>query len=410
MIFVPSASIVILGAARTPQGPLDGALKGFRATQLGAFAISGALKKAGVTPERVDECIMGNVVSAGLMQAPAKQAAVAAGIPRERPSKTVNTLCASGMTAVWDACLALQSGLSKVVAAGGMESRSNVPYYLGPFTEDGRRLPGKVRGAKFQMQVPGRGAAADEYKRFVEKIQSAGVREASILDSLMCPFTPNFAMKDYAVKYAEARGISIDEVNAAAGESYRKARAARDSGAFAGEIIPAGDVRDDDIISEKEEADLKAISYGYVTAYNAPALGDGASAAVLALEETAESLGVEPQARIRALSRVDTPPEGFVHAPVDAVGEVERATGAKATIVEANESFGLQIPAFRREFGAVELNPFGGAVALTHPVGASGCRVIVTLMNAMKRLGHKHGAATICFGSGGATAIAVEAI
>jgi len=410
MLYFPRETVVILGAARTPQGPLDGALSRFAATQLGGRAIAAALERAGVQPDEVDECIMGNVVSAGLMQAPAKQAASAAGIPPDRQSKTVNTVCASGMTAVLDACFSLVTGVSKIVVAGGMESRSNAPYYLGPYIAEGRRLPGKVRGTDFRLQLPKSDSMEAEYREFLRGLEVSGIREASILDSLACPFCAGLAMKDYAVKYAERTGIAIEEINAAAEDSYRKARTARDSGAFAREIAPVEDVADDDIISPETEADLKAISYGYVTAYNAPALGDGATAVVLALEETAERRGLSPVARIRAHARIETPPEGFVHAPVEAVAALREATGVRATIVEANESFGLQIPVFAREFGADAVNPYGGAVALTHPVGASGARVIVTLLNAARALGHKNGAATICYGSGGATAVALELI
>jgi acetyl-CoA C-acetyltransferase len=408
MIYVPREPVVILGAARTPQGPLDGSVARFSATQLGGFAIAAALKRAGIAPDRVDECVMGNVVSAGIRQSPAKQAAVAAGIPQDRPSKTVNTVCASGMTAVLDAALSLAARVSEIVVAGGMESRSNAPYYLGPYTAGGTRLGGKVRGTDFLLQMPKADAPVDQWRSFAEMLGSAGLREADIWDSLLCPFCANTLMKDYAAKYAEEKGLSIEEINAAAADSYEKARAAQDSGAFAREITPAGGVRDDDIISPEYEADVKALSYGCVTAYNAPALGDGASAVVLALGKTATRLGLQAMARITAFSRIDTEPIGFVHAPVEAIAALKSATGVQPTIVEANESFGLQIPVFRREFGADVINPYGGAVALTHPVGASGARVIVTLLNAMKAFGHKHGAATICFGSGGATAVSVE--
>ena len=410
MIYVPHEEIVILGAARTPQGPLDGSVARFSAVRLGGFAIAAALERAGVAPGQVDECVMGNVVSAGLMQAPAKQGAVAAGVPQDCRAKTVNTVCASGMTAVEDACLSLAAGLSRIAVAGGMESRSNAPYYLGPFAADGTRLRGKVRGVDFRMRFPIEGADESACREFVGGLASANLREASIFDSLACPFCSGLLMKDYAARYAESIGLSIEDVNAAAADSYRKARAARDSGAFACEITPAEDIADDDIISAQTEADWRGVSYGYVTAFNAPALGDGASAIVLALESTAREMGFAPLARVRAFSRIDTPPEGFVHAPVCAIAALRHAVGARATIVEANESFGMQIPIFQREFQADVLNPYGGAVALTHPVGASGSRVIVTLLNSMRSLGHRHGAATICFGSGGAAAIALEAL
>ncbi len=418
MLYMPSETVVILGAARTPQALLGGPLEQFKATQLGAFAIRGALDRAGIAPIDVDCCIMGNVVSAGLGHAPAKQAAVGAGIPHNRPSKAVNTVCASGMTAVQDACLALTAGLSKIVVAGGMESRSTAPYYLGPFAKGRRRIPGKTRGNEFRLKTPRRDAPVADYIAFLELLASAGIREASISDSLACPFSPGLLMKDYAVRYAGEAGLSIEEINAAAAWSYRKARAAAGGGDFAEEIVPAGDICRDEIISEEREADLRAISYGYVTAYNAPQLADGAAALVLSLEETALEMGLRPLARITGISRVDTEPAGFIGAPIDALREVEKTTlaadtGAPTgapTIIEANESFGLQDPLFRRAFPDVEINPYGGSVALGHPVGASGARVVVTLLNAMARRGHKRGSAAICFGSGGAMAAAIEVV
>ncbi len=410
MLFVLPQSVVIVGAARTPQGPLDGLLSRFSAVTLGAAAISAALQRASLAAEYVDECVMGNVVSAALMQAPAKQAAVAAGIPSDRPSKTVNTVCASGMTAVFDACLSLLSGISRIAVAGGMESRSNAPYYLGPRDAEGVRIPGKVRGSAFRLKTPPAGSPAPVMAEFIDSLRRLPISEADILDSLACPFCPPLHMKDYAAKYAEEAGISIEDINAAAAESYARARAASDSGDFTREIAPLDDVHRDDIISEETEADYRRVSYGYVTAYNAPALGDGASALVLMLEKTADDLGLAPLARITAFSRIETAPSGFVHAPVDAVREVSAALPSAATIVEANESFGLQIPVFKREFGADVINPYGGAVALAHPVGASGSRVIVTLLNAMRSLGHSRGIATTCYGSGGAMAVSIEAL
>ncbi len=164
----------------------------------------------------------------------------------------------------------------------------------------------------------------------------------------------------------------------------------------------------DDIISPEREADFRAFSYDHVTAYNAPQLADGAAALVLALDETARDMNLEPLGRIVAVARIDTEPAAFVHAPIDALREMEAAVGARPAIIEVNESFGLQDPLFRREYPTDEMNPYGGSVALGHPVGASGARVVVTLLNAMADRGHTYGAATICFGSGGAMAIGVE--
>jgi len=410
MIYRPSKPIVILGAARTPQGFLGGPLEKFSATALGAAAISGALARAGLGPEEVGECIMGNVVSAGLRQAPAKQAAVAAGIPHDRLFKTVNTVCASGMTALQDACMSLAAGIATIAVAGGMESRSNAPYYLGPFDDSRERLPGKVRGFELRIKSPARNASVAEHVEFLKKLKLSGIHEASIYDSLVCPFNDGLSMKDYAARYAEEAGLTVDVVNAAAGESYRKARAAQAVGDLAREITPAGDVDCDEIISEEREADFRAISYGFVTAYNAPQLADGAAALVLATEETAESRRLEAVGRIVAISRIDTEPSRFVCAPIEAVKRVMEGAGDRVMLIEANESFGMQDPLLRDAFPDVEMNPYGGAVALGHPVGASGARVVVTLLNAMTARGHTTGVATICFGSGGAMAMLVERV
>ena len=410
MIYVPSEPVVILSAARTPQSGLGGPLERFTAVELGGFAARGALERARIDPERIDEAVFGNVVSAGLGHAPAKQAALAAGVPHERTFRTVNTVCASGMSAILGVCLSLEAGLAEVALAGGMESRSGAPYYLGPFDADGRRLPGKVRGTEFRLKTPRREAPAGQQREFIERLRGAGIREASILDSLACPWCDGLTMRDYAERFAEREDLSLEEVNEAAAESYARARAARDGGDFAREISPAGDVAADEIISREREGELRGISYGYVTAFNAPQLGDGAAAVVLCRESTAEKLGLEPAARILSVSRVDTPPQGFVKAPVEALEAAAEAAGARATLVEANESFGLQIPLIRRGFPADEMNPYGGAVALGHPVGAAGARVVVTLLNAMRARGHRVGAATICFGSGGAMAAVLEAL
>ena len=314
-LYRPSHEIVIVGAARTPQGPLDGAVARFSAIDLGAIAIKAALERAHVAPGMIDQVVMGNVISSGLLQAPAKQAAVAAGIPQDRESKTVNTVCASGMTAIADVCMSLDAGGSDIAVAGGMESRSNAPYLLGPFCAPGKRLPGKLRRAEFHLRPQRRESPDEAYRELAALIENAHIFEASVHDSLLCPFDRAKAMKDYAEEYAKAAGITIDEINAAAAESYRKAREANASGALDAEMAPAGDVRHDDIITAEREADVRAVSYGYVTAYNAPALGDGAAAVVLMRRETAEKRGLAPLARILGIARVETGPEGFVHAP-----------------------------------------------------------------------------------------------
>ena len=218
MLYRPSRSIVILGAVRTPQGFLGGPLEKLSATALGACAVKGALHRAGVPADAVDECVMGNVVSAGLRQAPAKQAAVGAGIPHDRLFKTVNTVCASGMTAVQDACLSLDAGISRIAVAGGMESRSNAPYYLGPFDDSQERLPGKVRGFELRIKSPGPDATVEEHVEFLKKLKLSGIHEASIYDSLVCPFADGKIMRhgflqiSFRLGHAREQIISLDKI------------------------------------------------------------------------------------------------------------------------------------------------------------------------------------------------------
>ena len=413
MLRILNGEVVIAGAARTPIAGLDGALAKYKAPQLGGIAIKAALERSGVNPRDVDEVILGNVVSAGTGQSPAKQAAVAAGLPHSIMSMTVNTVCSAGMAAVIEGVRAILSGTSKVLAVGGMESRSNAPYLLGPTDKKGSRVEGEVRGYVFTPAFPGPDAPVDDYKKFIRNLRMAGFKEANTFEALVCPFKDATSMKDYAVKYAEKRGWTADFINGFAAESYAKAERARDEGLFADEIVPVGDVKDDAIHPKELQEHLRAKSDSVCSSYNAPSLGDGAAALVIAEAERARDLGLTPLARILGFSRVDVPPEDFIASPATAAnmlieGIAQSGGPSKFDILEGNESFGLQIPLFREAVPIEKLNVHGGAVALRHPLGAAGARILVTLIHAMKRYGLENGVAAICFASGGAYAIALE--
>jgi acetyl-CoA C-acetyltransferase len=355
------------------------------------------------------------VVGGGLGQNPAKQAAVAAGVPHTAASLTVNTVCSGGLAAVIEGCRAILAGTAGVAACGGMESRSRAPYLLGPANPRGERLPGQVKGDTFIPETPAPDAPVDDYKKFVRTIRAAGIKEPNTFEALVCPWKPATSMKDYAVAYGRSRGWTPEMINGFADESFRRAERARDGGLFDAEIAPVGEVRRDEIASKELQAVLRVKSDSLCSSYNAPSLGDGAAAVVLAAAARARELGVAPVAKVLAFSRVDTPPEGFIAAPVAAAGLILdglRAAGRNTDfeLLEANESFGLQIPVFREGIHIERQNVHGGAVALRHPLGAAGARILTTLLYGLKRYGLRRGMAAICFASGGAFALAVERV
>jgi acetyl-CoA C-acetyltransferase len=414
MHFLPGKDIVIVGAARTPIGGFDGILKGRSAPELGAIAIRAALERSGVPAGEVDEVIMGNVVSAGIGQVPAKQAAVAAGIPHTSRATLVNTVCSSSLTAVWAGVQSLLVGSSKVVVAGGMESRSSAPYLLGPRSPEGRRVPGQLTGFEYHLRTPDGGDTLDDYRALLDLLHKAGVRDANQVDGLVCAFNRGKSMTDYAIAFARRSGFSIESIDRAACESYRRADEAWASHEFADEVVPVGEAKTDQLVPRRRWENLCGMSDSECSAYNTPPLGDGGAAVVLTTRERAKELGVSPVARILGMSRHDCPPEEFVESPVHAVAELTdalRAAGRPADfpIMEANESFGMQLILFNRTWPGRVINVHGGAVALKHPMGAAGARILTTLLYAMKRCGHPRGIAVICFGGGGAVAIAVEA-
>ena len=387
---------VILSAVRLPIGKFLGSLKGFTAPELGALVVREAISRAGVAAERVDEVVMGNVVSAGLGQAPARQAALQAGLPAKVGALTVNMVCGSGLRAVMLAAQGVATGDVDIVVAGGMESMSNCPYLL-PKVREGMRL--------------GHGELVD----------------SMILDGLWDAYE-NYHMGCTGELTAEEHGVTRQEQDAYALRSHQKAVAAIREGRFLDEILPVAlpQKKGDAVMfakdeSPREDASLEALARlrpafrenGTVTAGNAPGVNDGAAALVVAARETAVALGREPLARIvgQAVSGVD--PCRVMMSPVYAVRRLWERTGWSPETVdlfELNEAFAVQAVAVGRELGLdpEKVNVNGGAVALGHPIGASGARVLTTLLYALRARGLRRGVATLCLGGGNGVALAVE--
>jgi acetyl-CoA C-acetyltransferase len=387
---------VILSAVRLPTGKFMGALKGFSATQLGALVVKEAVVRAGVDPERVDEVIMGNVVSAGLGQAPARQAAIRAGLPPKVAALTINKVCGSGLKAVMLAAQGIACGDSDVVVAGGMESMSNCPYLL-PKAREGMRL--------------GHGQLLD----------------SMIWDGLWDPYE-DYHMGCTGEIVAEKHGVSREEQDAYALESHRKAVAAIKAGRFKDEILPVPipQKQGEPAIfavdeSPREDTTLEALARlkpafkegGTVTAGNAPGVNDGAAALVVTSAETARGLGRKPLARIVGQAVAGLPPSLVMMTPVEAVRKLWARTGWSAEsvdLVELNEAFAVQAVAVCRELrlDPAKVNVNGGAVALGHPIGASGARILTTLLYALRQRKLERGVATLCLGGGNGVALAVE--
>jgi acetyl-CoA C-acetyltransferase len=387
---------VILSAVRLPTGKFLGALKGFSAPELGAMVVREAVGRAGVPVERVDEVILGNVVSAGLGQAPARQAAIRAGLPPTVAALTVNKVCGSGLKAVMLAAQGIAAGDSDVVVAGGMESMSNCPYLL-PTAREGMRL--------------GHGALVD----------------SMIHDGLWDPYE-DYHMGCTGEIVAEKYGVSREQQDAFALESHKRAIAAIRAGCFKDEILPVPlpQKKGEPVLfsvdeSPREDTSLEALARlkpafkenGTVTAGNAPGVNDGAAALVVTSEETARALGKPPMARIVAQAVSGVAPSLVMMAPVEAVRKLWKKTGWNADtvdLVELNEAFAVQAVAVSRELALdpTKVNVNGGAVALGHPIGASGARVLTTLLYALRDRGKTRGVATLCLGGGNGVALAVE--
>jgi len=387
---------VIISAARTPVGKFQGSLKPFTAPELGALAVRTAVERAGIDPAQVDEVIMGCVLQAGLGQNPARQAALKAGLPDKVSALTVNKVCGSGLKAVMLAAQSIALGDNDIIVAGGMESMSNAPYLL-PRARDGYRLG------------------------------NAEVVDAMIHDGLWCAFD-NWHMGETGEVTAEKYQITRAEQDEFAVSSHRKAVAAIESGKFKDEIFPVEvpQRKGPPILFDTDEGPRADTSpetlgklkpafraAGTVTAGNASQINDGAAALVVTSVERARQLGRGPFARIIAQATSGVEPRMVMMAPVEAVRKVTEKAGwslNEVDLFELNEAFSSQAVALVRVLGldAAKVNVNGGAVALGHPIGASGARVLTTLLYEMKRREAQRGIVSLCLGGGNAVAVAVE--
>lgn len=389
--------VVIVSAVRTPMGSFGGSLKSLSATQLGATAIKGALQKAGIKPEQVNDILMGCVIQANLGQAPARQAAKFAGLPNEVNCTTVNKVCASGMKAIALAAQSIALGDADIVIAGGMESMSNVPFY------------------------------ADSV-RWGNKYGNASLIDGLAKDGLTDVYDGK-AMGNAAELCASTCGISREEQDAFAIESYKRSQSAWEKGLFANEIVPVEipQRKGDPIVFAKDEEPFNVkfdkipslnpafIKEGTVTAANASTMNDGAAALVLMSADKAKELGLKPIAKIRSFADAEQAPEWFTTTPSVAVPKAVSKAGLKMEDIaywELNEAFAVVGIENRKrmKLDPSKVNVHGGAVSLGHPLGCSGARIIVTLINVLKANNAKYGAAGICNGGGGASAMVIENI
>src|SRR5712671_1774812 len=390
--------VVIISGCRTPVGKFQGSLSDFSAPQLGAMVVREAVKRAGIDAAQVDECIMGNVVSAGLGQNPARQAAIFGGLSSATGAMTINKVCGSGLKAVALAAQAVQTGNSSIVVAGGMESMTNAPYLL-PQARKGYRL--------------GNGKVID-----------------SMVHDGLWDIYNDYHMGVTGENVSEKYGITREKQDEFAVNSHRKAVAAWKECRFKSQIvpveIPAKKKGDSPILFERDESPREDTSIetlralkpafkkdGTVTAGNAPGVNDGAAAVVVTSARRAKELGAQPMVRIVAQATSGVEPKWVMMAPVDAVRKIWEKTGWKkddVDLYELNEAFSVQALGVMRELGLDlnKVNVNGGAVAIGHPIGASGARVLVTLIYEMTRRNAKRGIAALCLGGGNAVAMAVE--
>ncbi len=387
--------VFIVSAVRTPMGSFMGSLASVPAPQLGSAAIKGALEKINLNPEEVQEVYMGNVIQAGEGQAPARQAALGAGLSKDTPCTTINKVCASGMKAVMMGAQAIKAGDVDVIVAGGMENMSRIPHYL-----DGRN---GVKLGEIKMQD--------------------GMLRDGLLDAFHGQHMGNFAEK-CASKYEFSR----EDQDQFAVQSYKRSAEAWANGKFADEVVPVSvPQRKGDPILFAEDEEYKNVKFdkigslppafqrdgGTVTAANASTINDGASALVLVSKEKMEELGLKPLAKIMAYADAAQDPEWFTTAPAKAIPMALNKAGLEISDVdffEFNEAFSVVGLANNKILGLDEakVNVNGGAVSLGHPLGSSGSRIIVTLINVLKQNNGKYGAAAICNGGGGASAIVIE--
>lgn len=390
--------VVIVSAVRTAVGSFNGALASLSAVDLGSIVIKAAMEKVGVSPAMVDEVIFGNVLQAGLGQNPARQAAIKAGIPAEVPSYTVNKVCGSGLKTVNMAAQAIMAGDAEIIVTGGMESMSNAPYLLSSNSRKGYRM------------------GHDK------------VTDVMIQDGLWCAFN-DYHMGITAENVAEKYGITREAQDQLAAESQEKASKAIEMGAFQQEIIPViikgkkGDI----IVNTDEypKAGTTAQSLaglrpafkkdGTVTAGNASGINDGAAALIVMSADKAKELGIQPLVRIRGYGSGGVDPSIMGTGPVPATKKALAKAGltvADLDLIEANEAFAAQFLAVGKELGFAKekLNIHGGAIALGHPIGASGARILVTLIHAMEQRKAKLGLATLCIGGGQGVATIIELV
>jgi len=386
--------VYIISAARTPLGSYGGSLASLSAVELGSLAMKEAVKKAGIDPKEIQEVLMGNVLSANLGQAPARQAALGAGIPSSVPCTTINKVCASGMKAVMFGAQSIMTGQQEVIVAGGMESMSNVPYYI----------PKARFGYKY-------GNA-----ELIDGLAKDGLHEVYY----------NFPMGNCAENTAKEMGISREEQDNYAIQSYRRAAEAWKKGMFKEEVVPV-EIKDKKgfyLIEEDEE--FRKVNFekipslrpvfqqdGTVTAANASTMNDGAAALLLMSKSKALAHGMTPIAKIRGFADVAQDPIWFTTSPSLAIPKALQSAGLAANDIdfyEINEAFAAVAIANQRELGLSmdRLNVYGGAVALGHPLGCSGARIIATLNSILSNEGGKYGVAAICNGGGGASAIVIE--
>ena len=394
--------VLLKGGARTPIGRVLGGLSGFSASELGALAVQAAVERSGIDVSDVEEVIMGNVVAAGGGQAPARQAAIHGGIPETVPAVTINKVCGSGLKAVMLAAQAIRAGDSRLIVAGGMESMSTVPFYV----------RGMRSGVKFGDQT---------------------VEDGLIHDGLWCSFG-NCHMGGHAEYTASKAGVSRDDADSFSLRSHQKAVEAAEAGRFQNEIVPVevktrkGALVVDTDESPRGDTSLEAlgrlrpafvrdapddIKDHVVTAGNAPGLNDGAASVVVASLEYAQAHGLAVEAVISGYATGATAPQDLFFAPIAAVQNLMEKDGKAIgdyDLFEVNEAFAVQAIADMRalEMDEARVNVNGGAVALGHPIGASGTRILVTLLNAMDQNDAATGMATLCLGGGNAVALSVE--
>jgi acetyl-CoA C-acetyltransferase len=390
------SDVYILSAARTPIGKFGGGLSTVPATELGATVIRAAVERAGIAPERVDEAIMGQVIQAGAGQAPARQAALKAGLPEGVSATTINKVCGSGLKAVMIGAAAIRAGDASVIVAGGMENMNLGPYLL----------PGARSGYRLGNQT---------------------VVDSTVHDGLWCS-SCDVHMGIHAERVAAKHEVTRQAQDEFALRSHQRALAAIEAGRFADEIVPVsvpgkkGLVTVDTDENPRADTSIEALAKlkpafqpdgGTVTAGNAPGITDGAAALVLASEEALD--GAQPMARITGYAQADVAPEWLFEAPIEGVRRLVDRLGIaldEFDLIEINEAFAAQVLADGNALGFDwdKVNVNGGAIALGHPIGASGARVLTTLLYELRRRGGRRGLATLCLGGGGAVALAVEAV